>query len=143
VKNANKSYLIHKKKEVNKMPAGNRRGPLGQGPRTGRGMGYCAGYPVPGFMSPGPGLGFGRGFGRGFGFGRGRGWRRGGRGFFGGYPYEMPYGYPYSPYPMGSPFPSQEEEKEILKDEADAIEEELAHIKKRLKELEKQDKEKK
>ncbi len=35
-------------------------GPLGHGPRTGRGLGPC-------------GLGSGRGFGRGFGFGLGRG----------------------------------------------------------------------
>jgi len=45
---------------------------------TGRAAGYCAGYPVPGFMNPVPGRGFwgwGRGFwGRGA-WGRGRGWR--------------------------------------------------------------------
>lgn len=81
------------------MPRGDRTGPWGQGPMTGRGMGYCAGFPGPGFMSPGPGFGrggFGRGFGRGLGFGRGRGWRRAGFGGFGGYPYPpvMPYGYP-------------------------------------------------
>ena len=40
------------------MPRGDRTGPLGRGPMTGRGLGYCAGYDAPGFM-------FGRGFGRG------------------------------------------------------------------------------
>jgi len=93
------------------MPRGDRTGPWGQGPMTGRAMGYCAGYPGPGFMSPGPGFGFGRGFGfgggfgRGFGFGRGRGWGRAGLSPFWGYPYPpmmssgyptgMPYEYPY------------------------------------------------
>ena len=76
------------------MPGGNRTGPTGMGPITGRGAGFCAGYPVPGYMNPGGGY-FGRsayspmgayGYGypylnyRGFvgGFGRGRG-RVGGR----------------------------------------------------------------
>ncbi len=94
------------------MPRGDRTGPWGLGPMTGRGMGYCAGFPGPGFMSPGPGFGsgrgfgFGRGFGRGLGFGRGRGWSRAGFGGFGGYPYPpvMPYGNPYG-MPYGYPFP--------------------------------------
>ena len=92
------------------MPRGDRTGPMGFGPRTGRGMGYCSGYPYPGFMTPGPGFGFGPGFGmgRGFGrgFGRGRGWRRGGFSFWG-YPYPpmSPYGHPFAT-PFGHPFPS-------------------------------------
>ncbi len=65
------------------MPWGDRTGPLGQGPRTGRGQGYCAGYDSPGYTRGTPagrgyGFGrgwFGRGWGRGFGFGRGFGWR--------------------------------------------------------------------
>ena len=69
------------------MPGGDRTGPLGLGPRTGRGLGYCSGYNRPGFMSRAFGwLGFGRGrgagraagwgrAGRGRGRGRGRGWR--------------------------------------------------------------------
>lgn len=57
------------------MPGGDRSGPLGQGPRTGRATGYCAGYEVPGYMSARPNDGFG-GFGRGRGHGGGRrGWR--------------------------------------------------------------------
>ena len=36
------------------MPRGNRTGPLGAGPMTGRGAGYCAGYPTPGFDNPAP-----------------------------------------------------------------------------------------
>ena len=44
------------------MPGGNGTGPAGMGPMTGRAAGYCAGYPVPGFMNPMPG-GAIRGFG--------------------------------------------------------------------------------
>jgi len=57
------------------MPGGDRTGPLGMGPMTGRGAGYCAGYSVPGYTNPVPGFGFGGGGG---GWGRGRG--GGGRG---------------------------------------------------------------
>lgn len=53
------------------MPGGDRTGPMGMGPRTGRGAGYCGGAAVPGFMN----VGYGRcWFGRG-GRGGGRGWR--------------------------------------------------------------------
>lgn len=55
------------------MPRGDQTGPMGQGPRTGRGAGKCSGSEVPGFVSA-PG---GRGAGGGGG-GRGRG--GGGRG---------------------------------------------------------------
>ncbi len=47
------------------MPGGDRTGPMGQGPRTGRGMGLCAGNTAPGFATA---------MGRGM-RGRGRGWR--------------------------------------------------------------------
>jgi len=56
VKNANKSIIP--RKEVNKMPGGDRTGPMGFGSMTGRGMGYCAGFPGLGFMSPGTSFGF-------------------------------------------------------------------------------------
>ncbi len=58
------------------MPRGDKTGPDKAGPMTGRGAGYCAGYPVPGSMNPigGYGRGLGRGHGRGGGrrFGRER-----------------------------------------------------------------------
>ena len=38
------------------------------GPLTGRGLGFCAGFGMPGYANPGYGAGFGRGFGRGRGF---------------------------------------------------------------------------
>jgi len=44
------------------MPLGDGTGPQGFGPMTGRAAGYCAGYPVPGYMNPIHGLGYwGRG----------------------------------------------------------------------------------
>jgi hypothetical protein len=90
------------------MPGGDGAGPAGAGPMTGRAAGYCAGYPVPGFMNPvarvgrgfyGAAFGGYPGYGRAmpfagahrgrFGLGFGRGWAgpRGfglGRGFGGG-----------------------------------------------------------
>ena len=43
------------------MPFRDRTGPLGQGPMTGRGRGYCAGNATPGRFNAGPGGGMGRG----------------------------------------------------------------------------------
>ena len=62
------------------MPRGDRTGPSSEGPRTGRGMGYCTGNVHPGYMNPnshwGGGLGRrfrgGTGYGRGVSFGFGR-----------------------------------------------------------------------
>jgi hypothetical protein len=39
-------------KEVIDMPFGDGTGPAGLGPMTGRAAGFCAGYPVPGYMNP-------------------------------------------------------------------------------------------
>jgi len=54
------------------MPRGDRTGPMGFGPMTGRGAGYCAGFNMPGFMNPMGGRGV---WGRGSWGGGGRGWR--------------------------------------------------------------------
>ena len=71
------------------MPRGDRTGPAGAGPMTGRGAGLCAGYPAAGALNPGTsGGGRGRGWGcRGDGgrepsggWAGGRGWGGGGRG---------------------------------------------------------------
>ena len=48
------------------MPRGDRMGPEGMGPGTGRGAGFCNGFDRPGFMNPSPGYGAGNGFRRGF-----------------------------------------------------------------------------
>lgn len=59
------------------MPRGNGMGPSGQGPMTGRGAGFCAGYNVPGYMNQQGrrGMGFRRGMGRGMGRGAGFAWQ--------------------------------------------------------------------
>ena len=124
------------------MPRGDRTGPWGAGPRTGRGMGYCAGLPGPGFMSPGPGFRFGRGFGSGRGFGRGMGRRHFGFVPFWGYP--LPQVAPYSPIPgfrslddpWGAAKLTPENKLNLFKAEAEQLEDELAGIEKRIKELE-------
>jgi len=122
------------------MPGGDGTGPMGMGPMTGRAAGYCAGYPAPGYANPIPGRGWGFGYGRGFG--RGRGWGRGfGRGFgwgWGAYPYA--YGYPYygNPY-MAPSYPANitpKQEADMLKAQAQAMQEEIDAINQRVKDLE-------
>lgn len=56
------------------MPGGDRTGPRGQGPTTGRAAGFCNGNDTPGYDNPQRVRGFGRGGGMGFG-GGGRGRR--------------------------------------------------------------------
>ena len=108
------------------MPAGDRTGPWGLGPRTGRALGYCSGFGAPGYMFPGPGLGLGRGFG----LGRGRGfWWPGMAGF---------WGYPHYPMAPHGYQPGVEEESSWLADQAKRLEQQLAQIQKRLAELEKE-----
>lgn len=118
------------------MPGGDRTGPRGFGPMTGRAAGYCAGYPVPGYANPIPGRGwFGRGFGRGrgwFGRGFGRGWRNfyygaGFPGYFGPVPEAYPYAQDVTP----------KEEIQMLKDQAELLKNELEEIQKRIGTLEK------
>jgi hypothetical protein len=124
------------------MPRGDRTGPMGMGPMTGRAAGYCTGSETPGYANPAPGRGFGMGFGRGRGFagrgfgGGGRGWRHRfyatglpGRMRFGGY--IAPYGYP-TPYQK----PDPEMEKQALTSQAEDLQSELDFIKKRLSEIE-------
>jgi len=106
------------------MPGGDGTGPMGMGPMTGRGMGYCASLVTPGYANPV----FGRVWGMGFGCGRGRrnmfyatglpGWMR-----FGGYaaPYQKP---------------APEMEKQVLKNQAEVLQSELDVIQKRLSEIE-------
>jgi len=69
------------KKEVI-MPGGDKKGPMGEGPMTGRGLGLCAGNDTPGSVTDNNqqgtmGRGMGRGIGRGMGRGLGRGFRHG------------------------------------------------------------------
>lgn len=125
------------------MPAGDRTGPMGMGPMTGRGAGYCAGYDAPGYTNPWPrmGMGWGRGWGGGWGggWGRGRGWRYGYRAT--GLPFWSRYGYPpaagappvgYAPYGA----PSTEDEIAYLRTQAEWLRDTLESITSRLEELE-------
>jgi len=89
------------------MPRGDRSGPDGMGPMTGRGLGYCAGSDRPGFMADEPprgGAGYGRGYGargRGrMGYGRGFGY---GRGYGRGRAYHVPPVEPYDATTTGDP----------------------------------------
>ncbi len=93
------------------MPRGDGTGPAGQGPMTGRGMGYCAGFNVPGFMN--------------FGSGRGFGWRR-----------RMPIQQQVVPVQQIQPqVITEKQEKEMLEQELELIKQEMDEIQKRLKEL--------
>jgi hypothetical protein len=132
-----------REKEVSIMPGFDRTGPMGAGPMTGGGRGFCN----PAYAGYGPvydrGYGYGRGYGRGMG--RGRGSRRGfgpgygmGRGYGRGagrrafYPtWESPYAPASGPYPV-----NPQEEAVMLRDEAEAMKRELEAIQKRLEELE-------
>lgn len=101
-----------------KMPRGDRTGPMGAGPMTGRRMGYCAGYDAPGYVNAGYGRGYGRGLGRGcrrgfgIGYGRGFGWRA-----------------------MFYDAPSKEELKGYINEEIKFLKGQLDSLEKRLKEL--------
>ncbi|MDZ7860782.1 MAG: DUF5320 domain-containing protein [Candidatus Krumholzibacteriota bacterium] len=119
------------------MPGGDRRGPDGYGPMTGRSAGYCAGYNMPGFMNRSVGGGFrgGGGFGRGGGRGFGRGYGYGGRGFRWNNSF---YGAPYAAPP--APAATKEQEMEYLSEQADYLKENLQNITKRIEELEKENK---
>jgi hypothetical protein len=86
---------------------------------TGRAEGYCAGYPDPGYTTPGYGQGFGRGWGRGFGRGY---WRRG-RGFWRRDSY---------------PEPTKDEEKTYLEKMVKGLEEEIKAIRERIQEINKE-----
>ncbi|MBN2293977.1 MAG: DUF5320 domain-containing protein [Pirellulales bacterium] len=124
------------------MPGGDRTGPMGMGPMTGRAAGYCAGFPTPGFMNApgGRGLGGGRG-GRG-----GRGWRNrfyatGLTGWQRAAANQVP---PQVNQPQtgsfeeqaASPSLNQEQEVELLKQQAEQLSYSLEQIKQRLGELE-------
>jgi hypothetical protein len=112
------------------MPKGDRTGPMGQGPGTGRVLGMCSGYEAPGYAK-----GFGRNMGRGFGFNRGRGMGIGcGRGrYFGVDLTESNY------VPIWSQPISKNDEIKMLKTRAELLKQSQKNIEKKLSELEKED----
>jgi hypothetical protein len=102
------------------MPRGDRRGPNGMGPMTGRGLGYCNNYSTPGFTKgvPRGGAGFHQGYGRGMGRGFGRGYRN--------------FDYPSYPLTQNNVDEGKliESEMEILKNQMSILEKRLSEIKK-------------
>lgn len=119
------------------MPGGDRTGPAGAGPMTGRGLGYCSGSAAPGYAY-GRG-GFGGGYGRGV-YGAYRAPGTGGRGrgrmnmfYATGLPGYARYGYGVVPAAV-----TATAEAEILNDQAAVLERELGLIKERLEALEKE-----
>ncbi|MDI6742043.1 MAG: DUF5320 domain-containing protein [Smithella sp.] len=118
------------------MPRGDATGPMGMGPMTGRGAGYCAGFGMPGYMNNIGGRGFGMGFSRGAGFG-GRGGRGGGFGFRNRFCATGVPGLASSGGIFAVPYPDNDPdlEKQILTGRAKMMERELDIIKKRLEEL--------
>ena len=122
------------------MPGGDRTGPAGMGPMSGRAAGFCAGYDVSGFANRPIGRGIGRGFGRGFGVGYG--WHggmnwRGGRGWR-----HMYWATGLPGWLRAARFYGPEQEidpafeKQSLKDQQAALQAPLDMVKKRLSELE-------
>ena len=110
------------------MPGGDGTGPAGMGPMTGRAAGYCAGYSVPGYMNPTvPRMGMGWGFRRGWGAGYapyGAAWPTTPPAFAPGVQPGFGYGM------------TQEQETEVLKNQAQMLSQQLEQINSRLKELE-------
>jgi hypothetical protein len=110
------------------MPRGDRTGPVGEGPRTGRQIGYCTGHESPGFVNMkrnwrGPGRGSGQRFGWGFG--------RGPAGSLGG-GYGLGYRYGHGRINEGIPDVSEktliENEIRILKDQVSSLEDRLSGL---------------
>jgi len=115
------------------MPRGDGTGPLGAGPRTGRGLGYCAGSDRPGYAwGPGAGgLGM-RGGGRGYRhsyYATGlTGWQRAQAGF--GPAFGAPTG------AWGWAAPTKEQQVAGLKAQADNLETALNDVQRQLRDLE-------
>lgn len=126
------------------MPGGDRTGPLGAGPRTGRAAGFCAGYKMPGYANPIPGYGFGYGFRRGFRGGYGRGFGQGlGRGLRRSWgSYEIPPWGASSPYSQPGYYPPFDEKASIseeinsLKSQEKYLANALKDLRKRIEEIE-------
>jgi hypothetical protein len=111
------------------MPRGDGTGRNGFGPMTGRAMGYCAGYDVPGYVNGG-GFGNRRFFGRG---GLGFGYRSGGRFGYG------PRSGRFAPAaPAYGQYYDAGAEADDLKMHAEALERELKSVKSRIDALEKE-----
>ncbi|MBN2803206.1 MAG: DUF5320 domain-containing protein [Deltaproteobacteria bacterium] len=117
------------------MPRGDKTGPQGMGPMTGRGAGFCRGFQVPGFMNSVHRRGFG--CGNGFSNGNGFGWRN--RTFSGanqGWGFQQSDS--FSSNEAGQNM-TKEQELNVLKEQARYVEESLTNIRKRISEVESAD----
>jgi hypothetical protein len=117
------------------MPRGDGTGPMGMGSMTGRAAGWCSGFGMPGYSNPVSGRGFGMGFGSGRGFFGGRGGGRGRRNWLRFEGYDEPY--------VNRPAFNRLDpniEKQDLRRQADALQTQLDFIRKRLDEIEKDNK---
>ena len=122
------------------MPGGDRTGPTGMGPMTGRAAGFCGGFGMPGYANPGPGRGYGMGFGRGGrglwgrgfggGFGGGRGWRH----WY--YATGLPGWMRFGGWAAPEIEPDPELEKRALKNQAEALQAQLQLLNERLRKIE-------
>lgn len=121
------------------MPGGDRSGPEGLGPMTGRGAGLCAGFAVGGYANQAFRFGFGRGLGggrnfRGGGFGRGRrgrwswpdAYRTPDRRVLGSFSENVPVQAPAH----------RESNKQLLENQLEALQSQMASIQAQLAELE-------
>ncbi len=109
------------------MPRGDKTGPNGLGSMTGRAAGFCVGNNMPGHTGSGFGLGFGRG--RGVGFGRGVGGH--GRGFRNMFVATGLPGWARTGVEAMTPV----DEKQVLTNQAQALQAQVDAIQKRLKDL--------
>jgi len=124
------------------MPAGDRTGPLGMGPMTGRGAGYCGGSGMPGWSNPMPGRGFGLGRMRGGawgGRGGGGGWRHRNWFYATGVPGWARFGagpaWGYGPGVAAAATPTAEQELGALRQQAEWLREQLDAIAQRMAEI--------
>jgi hypothetical protein len=120
------------------MPFGDRTGPDGLGPKTGRAKGYCSGFSSPGSMNPVPGRG------RGFSRGAGPGWVGGGHGWRCHYWMTGMPGWARSAYPEYADAPNfiAREEADVLRNQAEFLKKQLEDIQNRINTLEKAGKQK-
>ena len=93
------------------MPRGDGTGPMGMGPMSGRGAGFCAGFNMPGFAN--------RGYGMGLGLGRRAGFRAAGAGGW-----------------RGMSTTVADDDKKTLRRQVDVMQSQLDALKKRLGETE-------
>ena len=118
------------------MPGGDRKGPSGEGPMTGRGAGFCSGSDQPGYTSGGVGRGMGLRRGAGPGGGRRNrvierpGMGRGGR--FGGYGMNRVTRGSGNQVSAVNPDEFAGDEKSALAAQAEILQRELEAIKKRI-----------